>query len=304
MNELNNQQLILLAIFVSFVTSIATGIFTVALMDQAPPGVTQTVNRVVERTVEKVVPAPAGKETIVRERVIVDKGGDLVVAAIEKASPAVVEFVSIIETEEEVDAEGNVVTEPAAERTETLGIGLLVEEGKIISLAGALAESHTELFVRQAGTGETGKLVAVQEVKKDEDSNLALYELARESGGEGMEDAPVKVGAPLRLAEGEIKVGQTAVVVGPQMAAVSFISSLVHGGGHPAYGLYLDNAAELAGYPVIGVEEEVLGILGGDGKLITAAAIRAFLASEDNEGSESGEVSEGAADGEVQEAAI
>ena len=49
MNDLSKQQLILLALLVSFVTSLATGIFTVSLMSQAPQEVVQTINNVVER---------------------------------------------------------------------------------------------------------------------------------------------------------------------------------------------------------------------------------------------------------------
>jgi hypothetical protein len=54
--DLNKPQLILLAILLSFVTSIATGITTVTLMEQAPSSVTVPINRVVRQTVEKVVP--------------------------------------------------------------------------------------------------------------------------------------------------------------------------------------------------------------------------------------------------------
>lgn len=55
MNKLNVQQIILLCLLVSFVTSIATGISVVSLMRQEPEPITKTINRVVERTIERVV---------------------------------------------------------------------------------------------------------------------------------------------------------------------------------------------------------------------------------------------------------
>lgn len=57
MKELNKSQLILLAILLSFVTSIATGITTVTLMQQAPSSVTVPITRIVRETVNKVDPS-------------------------------------------------------------------------------------------------------------------------------------------------------------------------------------------------------------------------------------------------------
>ena len=52
--DLSKSQLLLLMVLVNFVTSIATGVLTVSLLDQAPPTVTRTINQIVERTVETV----------------------------------------------------------------------------------------------------------------------------------------------------------------------------------------------------------------------------------------------------------
>lgn len=88
MRELNNSQLVLLAILVSFVTSIATGIITVSLLDEAPQSVTRTITNVVEKTVEKVVPQSI-KETIREEQVVV-KEEDYVSKLVEAAWPSII----------------------------------------------------------------------------------------------------------------------------------------------------------------------------------------------------------------------
>lgn len=61
--DLNKSQLILLAVLLSFVTSIVTGITTVTLMQQAPASFTVPITRVVRETVEKIVPVKTADNT-------------------------------------------------------------------------------------------------------------------------------------------------------------------------------------------------------------------------------------------------
>src|SRR3989344_5017213 len=50
MEDVNKQQFIVLVILVSFVSSLFTGIVTVSLMNQAPKTITQTIQKVIERS--------------------------------------------------------------------------------------------------------------------------------------------------------------------------------------------------------------------------------------------------------------
>ena len=96
MENLTKHQIVLLTLLVSFVTSIATGIVTVALMNQAPVGVTQTIDRVVEKTIEQVT-APSTTDTTptVKETVVVSED-DQVVSAINKNANSVLRIYQTI----------------------------------------------------------------------------------------------------------------------------------------------------------------------------------------------------------------
>ena len=87
-DKLNKNQIVLLTLLVSFVTSIATGIVTVTLIDQAPVGVTQTVNRVVERTIERVVPGETKTTTVIKEVPILITEEQLIADLVQSASAA------------------------------------------------------------------------------------------------------------------------------------------------------------------------------------------------------------------------
>jgi len=81
---LNKSQLILLAVLLSFVTSIATGITTVTLMQQAPASFTAPVNNVIKQTIEKIQQVEG--KTITQTVII--KEEDLIVDAIAKNKSA------------------------------------------------------------------------------------------------------------------------------------------------------------------------------------------------------------------------
>lgn len=91
MNDLNAQQIVLLTLLVSFVTSIATGITTVSLLEQAPAPFTQTINRVVEKTIETIIPQPNENSNIVKTPIketitVIVKDEDLAIDAVSKNS--------------------------------------------------------------------------------------------------------------------------------------------------------------------------------------------------------------------------
>lgn len=124
--QLNKSQIVLLTLLVSFVTSIATGIVTVSLMDQAPPAVAQTVNRVIERTVETVSPSTDAKNqsaatVVTQEKTVIVKETDLISQAVERVAPSVVriytnaqENPTLLAIGVVLDSKGSVVTDSAA----------------------------------------------------------------------------------------------------------------------------------------------------------------------------------------------
>ncbi len=132
MEHLTKQQIVLLTLFISFVTSMATGIVTVSLMDQSSTGVTQTINRVVERTIERVVsgtPSEANTAAVISYE-------DQVALNAEKVGKSVVRI-----KPRGTDAES------------VVGIGLIVSNEAVI-LADKEAVSRSDDLVARFYTGQ------------------------------------------------------------------------------------------------------------------------------------------------------
>ena len=116
MEDLTKHQLILLVLLVTFVTSIATGIITFTLLSEAPVEVTQNINRVVERTIEKVVPTEVGEPKVVTTTVVVNEE-DRILEAITKNEKSIVRLKTL-------GADGSEIVS---------GFGLVVADNVVVS---------------------------------------------------------------------------------------------------------------------------------------------------------------------------
>lgn len=263
MEDLNKNQIILLTLFVSFVTSIATGIVTVTLLDQAPQGVTRTINRVVERTVERVVPDERGVSTVVKEVPVIVTEEELIVKAINTASPAIFRLAK----------------KTSRDEIEILGSAAYVRTGGYFVTESTLANDFREedyLVVNEAGQefpvvevarGSKSLLIKVDE------QGLPDFNLAHASE------------KPLSLSSEDFNVGQTVIGVGATSAgshtvSVSIISSL-SGLNSATTTLITTNAAtaEDIGGPLLAIGGEAIGINVAPGMAVSIREVIGLLDS-------------------------
>ncbi len=262
LEELTKSQIILLVLLVSFVTSIATGIVTVSLLAQAPPAITQTVNRIVERTVETVVPAENQTAAVVtKETTVVVKEDDLITQSI-------------------TDSFGKVarIHEGTSTSSPIIALGAVVGQGTIVTDLSQVSGEHavdlgpdTFRFVVSAKVPEAG---------------IALMTAT----GTAPSVAPFKV-----IDAGSIKLGQTLIgLYGARsdrvaMNILSGVGELVKAGKGDATtsvrGLTTTIDSTLtAGAPVITIFGELAGIstlvsrTDSRGTFVAYADIAAYLA--------------------------
>lgn len=215
MEQLNKQQLILLALLVSFVTSIATGIVTVSLMDQAPQGITQTINRVVEKTIERVVTEPA-KQTaaIVTKETVVVKADDAIIQAIEKNEGSVVRI-------REVKGEA---------RSNFAGLGIVVSHDGLIAADLSVAYRQTDgagnaIAESYQGVFPDGRVFPLNIVYSDQSAGLMFFQVLLQDREKGVYRFRIP-----QFGFGMLKLGQAVVALsGDDTNAVStgIISNLV-----------------------------------------------------------------------------
>ncbi len=206
MEDLNKQQIILLTLLVSFVTSIATGIVTVSLMDQAPVGFTQTINRVVERTIEKVVSTSTSTPNsggVVKETIVVNEG-DQIVSAIEKNSNSLVRIYT-------TDSSGN-------QAITLVGIGIVLTDDGIIAADNSVILNDGKYFI----TTDDSKLHDLSILRSNSDERVALLKI-KETGTSTVKFDKVQI------SNQKLQLGQTVVYIGGDIknaVATGIVSSV------------------------------------------------------------------------------
>jgi len=198
LEKLNKTQIVLLVLLVSFVTSIATGIVTVTLMDQAPPAITHTINRVVEHTVEKVVPAKSqGAATV---KTVIVKEESLVADAIQKNSGNIAEIFIL-----KVPTSATVKTDENKELSlgEFVALGFMISKDGMIVADSALISNNGSYAVKTSD----GVVRKVSLLTQDEEKGVALLAMYKDT--ENM----VEFSAPPLADSDSVKLGQSVISI-------------------------------------------------------------------------------------------
>ena len=257
MEELNKNQIVLLVLLVSFVTSIATGIVTVTLLDQAPPAVTQTINRIVERTVEKVVPGATQVSTVIKEVPGIITEEELILKVINGATPGVLRIIS------------------AAADHAFISSGFLVSADGIIVGSGSAITATTSTANYQAVLAD-GQIIPLKLLVSG--SDLSFFKLLPLTVTD--DDWPT-----LTLTKILPAIGQTVVALGYSNRAeanvsVGIVSSLLSATASTTPYLVTNAAsAENQGGPLLNIKGEVIGLSQGQGLAVSAEAIATLLAT-------------------------
>jgi hypothetical protein len=242
--QLSKSQLVLLTILVNFVVSIATGILTVSMLDQAPPVVTQTVNRVVDHTIERVVEAAPA---VIKPASPAPSNQDLVMAALALDAARAVS----------IHSHRMGTSSPA------LGIGTYLPETRAIVTAeqpGLLKEVLVEFAdgsTASASLSHTG-------------SGIMIY---------GFSDTAVlpKIGQPGLIGAKDLKLGQTVLAITADGSAATGIVARVS-----AAGVHTTLPDVGAGSAAVDLSGNLIGVAPSGataGLLIGADAITALLAA-------------------------
>ncbi len=237
--ELSKTQLLLLTILVSFVTSIATGVLTVSLLDQAPTTVTQTVNRIVDHTIETVttqVPSIVGNP--------------------EPDGPTTEEL--LVNSVAATSARKVTIYRDSSKR-DLLGTGVYLPAQR------AVVTTATGMPTRPVIVFANGESIAA--FRKGEDGSLWAFTFAAETV---LPEAP----AGRLVPSADLKQGQTVIALTAEGSATTGIISKIDGTT-----ITTDIPQAPVGAGVVNLAGDIVGVSLGGGTLIGSDRIAALIAS-------------------------
>ena len=204
MEELSKSQIVLLVLLISFVTSMATGIVTVSLMDQAPTSVAQTVNRVIQQTIKEVVPGQTASVAAATTppKTVVVKESDQIAGAVQKSSPSVLRLYS-------------------DDGSTFLGLGVVLDtSGTILTDTAAIGDAaHASIPL------SNGSSVRAAVTTRDAGSGIVILSIATSS-----ESTTTPAWVPVGIASPSLALGETVVMLSGESTpwvGSGLISSLV-----------------------------------------------------------------------------
>jgi hypothetical protein len=287
LKELNNYQLVLLTLLVSFITSIATGITTVYLLQQAPPQVTGVINNVVEKTIQTVAPST---DTGAKQQTIIIKEDDLIAAALAQGFQEVGALYTVSSAQASAGTDtGTGSSLPAsavlAQSSDATPTG--TASYSLFSL-GVLVDTNGTFVVPGAYTVTTGDYVTIAGSKYDvtqstyvKINDITVLSITPQKDAKAFADlSPNGIGdLP--------KAGQTALVVGVDGAFIKTVISKVTASTNTTGGSIIkltdSVGAKFAGAPVLSGDGKVIGIVtfdaNGASTIYGADDITAALAS-------------------------
>lgn len=240
--HLSKAQIVLLTLLISFVTSIATGIVTVSLMSQAPPAIAQTVNRVIERTVEKVSSAGQAAAVVTQQKTVIIKESDLVAQAVDHMKASVVRL----------------YTSSTPDAT-FIGLGIVVDgSGTIVSDTDALKENADAVAELQDGSH-----VRVFVSSRDSDAGIAHLKPATTTL-----EGKTPQWSPATISTDHSVLGQSVVVIsGRSVARIAdgIVTALIPGSDGTPQIIETSISADsiMPGSPLINSDGSIIGVSTG-----------------------------------------
>jgi hypothetical protein len=231
LEQLTKHQIVLLTLLVSFMTSIATGIVTVSLMNQAPPEVTRTINQIVQQTVEKVVPVSQGAAVAnTVEKTVVIKNDDLAAQSIASVQKGIIRIVA--KGDDKLIARGIIITAQG----KALSDREALEASSATAFEAILASGKRVPAVFHASTGSStlavldllvGTSTGFAPVSLADASAVTLGESVIRIGGVGNDSVGMGVIATLPTGDNTKMVEATVSSVTPGSVLVSLFGDII-----------------------------------------------------------------------------